>query len=84
MNYDKCLWYRCRQCAAVFANASHAGGELMHKRVVSAAQDGAESPWMFWVHACGHDRLGLAELIGSGPIPATAPQIDPEPSNTSN
>lgn len=84
MTTTKCLYYRCRQCGAVFESGAYASGQTMHKRVVSSAQDGAESPWMFLVHDCGPDRLGLADLIGSGPTPSTAPQIDPQPNTTTH
>lgn len=76
---DICLWYRCRQCGAVFADIAAASGELMHKRVIDAAND-SESPWLHSFHNCGPDRLGLSDLIGSAPTPATRPQTDPPPS----
>lgn len=76
---DLCLWYRCRQCGAVFPGISSASGELMHKRVIDAWRDN-ESPWLLETHSCGPDRLGLADLIGSAPTPATHPQTGQPPS----
>lgn len=59
MNSDKCLWYRCRQCAAVFPDIAEASGETIPRRLLSAANDGAESPWLYSVHACELGSLGL-------------------------
>jgi hypothetical protein len=74
MNSNKCLWYRCRQCGAVFADGTFASGNRIDNRVRAVTLKDY-SPFLFSTHDCDADRLGLADLIGSGPTPATANQV---------
>jgi hypothetical protein len=72
MNPTKCLWYRCRQCRAVFADSAEASVNRMDNRVLAVTLKD-HSRFLLSTHACDSDRLGIADLIGSGPTPESKP-----------